>query len=778
MHRLYFHLVLISILLSLSACGGGGDSSSNTISEEGDTQVALGTLGAIVFREGSFAAGTVVNISETDLPVLSALVTPVGKAYRVDLAEQIAFPASVTLPIPDGESGENLVLVRVQREGRVTLLDTRVIEGMLVAETPGFSTILAARFEQLNMLRPLIQGADRIAVRTTARYSEAKFLDAIPGLKPRWKLYELEKNMDARMTSDPSSILNQNMVFISTGNPGKLKLEVQFYEPTTEFNAVSYKEITVRPFLDAVDQLNLDIFGPNLLLKGNMLELNARVLNTDVREINSWQWSLDGDTEFCTTRDCRKASLSINSNNLVFGNYKFTVNAVSDEGLLGSKSIDVRLIGDKVEIIDLTQTPEESNLVWNEQYNLIPEITLGVQVYGGVPPYTYKWLIHPLSSLVEHVSTLDVDSHSFQLDQPGGYKYGLLVTDSQNVTTVSRRLDLTVGGALPFTYAIKNIPASVEIGIVFNADLEISGGLMIQYGSFDPVREYWVDWGDSTTADFGEISGQTPQDLLTRNLSHQYLTPGDYTIKYTVIEGDYTTGIENLVIESANFLAFQQKQITVLPATLADCAQYEVRIGTDCVDYSPPSDLLNAAQISAITSTIGICPPTRQQEFSVYIPADSYSSGSYTRCDYASSQPGADLISEGSYVEHILEGIRINYVNGEVYSFQQQHLATDINNSIILDSTGFVGHISQTWNNPSRYLQSNYAQTGEWQYRYREGTYPNTTEREVFFDSMDRIYRIFLYVDSLMERDMQFDSSGVMTQCSLKDGNTVLGSCL
>ena len=112
-------------------------------------------------------------------------------------------------------------------------------------------------------------------------------------------------------------------------------------------------------------------------------------------------------------------------------------------------------------------------------------------------------------------------------------------------------------------------------------------------------------------------------------------------------------------------------------------------------------------------------------------------------------------------------------------SYAQKYLADDIDNVLLLDSTGFVTQITQSWKTPvRRFLSSQYFTNGEWEYSYREGIFPDELGRDVYFDSNHHVTRIYYISSSKFERDMQFDANGTMTACTLLDGNTLLGSCL
>jgi hypothetical protein len=598
MFRVFGQRSLVLVLFGfLVACGGGGGGNETPqATADGSTQYTLDNGGKIVFSADALTSGTTVDIQPVPLPDLGDQLTPVGRAYQVDLSTPAAQPVEVSLPIPDGEDPDSLVIVRLEDNGFASMLQTQVENNQLVALTPGFSKVLAARLEQLDGLNPLIVGPDTIPNDTSVLYSEQVFLAEIPGLQPRWKVYELDEGMNAILSRDPDP-LNQGLVFINSANSGRLRLEVQFYEPETSFNVVAYKDIRVRPYLDADESLDVAVIGPNFVERGELLELAGQVLNTnigsvDVGDISSWRWTLDGNSD-CGGGQCTTQSIALYTNDLNFGTHTFELTVQTDEGLTGTATLNVEVLGNSIEIITTTQTPEEGEIVWNEILNPNPEINLGVQITGGVPPYTYTWRVDPEIASVVHQTGLDTHDITFNVSQPGGYRYYLNITDSaQNRKRIYPKLD--VKGALPFTFSIDDMPNEVNANEAFTATLELRGHSVVNNGFERNVREYWVDWGDGSTPNFGELNALTTEDAVSETLAHRYTTPGEYTIKYYALPYDIEIGINewinNLVDGGGNLDKLPQKTITVLTEPTAPALDSTITFYADGSAVPTPAD--------------------------------------------------------------------------------------------------------------------------------------------------------------------------------------------
>ena len=132
--------MVLSIVLTLTACSGGGGDGVPPVTG-GDRIVSIDSGGYISIPENALPDSAQVSVAPTRTPILPDDVMPVGEALAISATEDLLEPATLHLPIPAGVvDPANLVIVRVEPNGRTTFLMTSVEGNELVAATPGFST--------------------------------------------------------------------------------------------------------------------------------------------------------------------------------------------------------------------------------------------------------------------------------------------------------------------------------------------------------------------------------------------------------------------------------------------------------------------------------------------------------------------------------------------------------------------------------------------------------------------------------------------------------------
>ena len=524
-------ILLVALLPVIVACGGGSSSTSTeteTETSSSSSEIALGSSGKLLFPESSLPANTVVTVKAVPLPYLTNDIIPLGVAYQVGITNTPSLPTKVTLPIPVGEDPSKLILIRLEENGRITLLQTSVENGMLVALTPGFSRIMVVRLEELlDGFSPSIIGPDILPTNIAGQYSE-QTLSAVSGVQSQWRLAE----------SVPHQLIHNRRfatATLSVEKAGLYNLTAEFAEATTGLNVFAYKYVNILDTLEAGDQLDIAIHGPSIITEGELFNLSSVVLNTDITEtISSWSWTMGSQSGSCESEcsirfDLRNRSLS------TLGTTRFSITGVSDSGISGSAFMDIKVLEDAVRIIRLTHIPDDSNAFIDDSSPPLA-FTLTTELEYGTPPYTYEWFLNDKdafweNSIATHVSWQQTDSIVINLDQPGSYEYMLYVTDSHG--KISRGYGyISPKGALPVEFHYEDLPTT---DVVSNQPVTITltarGGVLAfngyQFNSYD----YLIDWGDGTL-ESNKIPATNPFDGGSITLSHTYTTPGSYTVEY------------------------------------------------------------------------------------------------------------------------------------------------------------------------------------------------------------------------------------------------------
>ncbi len=526
------YITSLLLLLLLSACGGGGGNNAPVTQPVGANDEVLSLAdsgGTLSFPKDSLPAGTTVTVREATPPPATEQLTAVGRAFQIDIDTQPDKPVKVTLPIPAGEDPNTLMVSRFEDSGRITLLQTQVEGGMLVALTPGFSRISAVRLEELpEDFRPGIFGPEVLPVDIAGQYSE-QTLSAVAGVESQWRLIE----------DVPHELIHNSRtgtVNLSVEQAGLYTLMVEFTEPTTGLNVAAFKSISILATLEAGNALDVTAYGPAIIDEGEPFNLSAVVLNTDVTEISRWSWTLGNKRGGSCESDC---SIRFDLNNQVLnepGTIPFSVTAESASGLSGSATMNIKVLSNRLRITRLSHSPNDKNMVTTADTPPI-QITATAEIEGGTPPYTYKWFLNDAvdgwaNSDTAHIVWDNSDDYDFALDQPGHYKYKVEVSDSENKTVWSYGY-LTLLGAPPISFGYEGLPtASISTDQPLSVTLTARGGVLAfngyQYESYD----YLIDWGDGTVTS-GKMPASNPFDGGRVSLSHPYTSPSTYTLQYT-----------------------------------------------------------------------------------------------------------------------------------------------------------------------------------------------------------------------------------------------------
>ena len=785
----WIRFFIVILLPALISCGGGGaDNTEEIIVTDQDLTIALGDTGHIYIPNGSVAANTEISVELRPPPVLSDSLTAVGETYSVSLNEKVNYPIEVSLPVPTGEDPDKLVLFRLEDNGRISLLDTRLEDGHLKAFTPGFSAVGAALHNDLTFIHPKIKGADTIPVGSVAKYSEINTLAEVTGLSPDWKLYDLEPVMESTLNLDPEP-LKSNIAFVSAENSGKLRLLVQYVDPTLGFNVIAHKDITVQPTLKVADRLSIDILGPNMIIQGEDLILQASILNTDADDTSAWSWSFDGFTAICDTVDCTNQQIIIPTNDISVGTHDIDA---THHNTGSSASISVKVIGEEVRIINNEITSEVGGFIWNELLNPELTITASVDISGGQAPYSYQWRIDPgilngefvSPYITTNVSSLDEDTFTFSVDQPGVHGVYIKVTDSHG-DIEKRYSKFTVEGGSDLSYDLQALPESVQLNKAVSTTFRMFGGGLIRGGSFQPTRSYWLDWGDDSIPDYGELSAITVQDPVKITLQHTYQKPGDYTIHYFAIDDRVTGegGINAWVQEYVDINSLAKETITVVANTIS----YEEPVTGGCpMLYDPSLDTDNYSGLLEININ------------------DKDNDGRYEDRFSCSYWPSGQLQWDREVIDNKLNGHVIGYfetgetqkvtpyTNGQIEGTQIEYFAS----GQIKKNTPYVNHVEhgvqegfyESGNPESTLPFTNGDFDGLYLYYYDSPgvlqakiEYSNSLNNGVyilFAENGQKLYEYFYLNDELDGEQKEYSDTGSLISCTVWLEGIEDGSCM
>lgn len=551
-------IVAALILFTLMACGGGGGESPQvTISANVAEQVKLGEQGMLMFPVNSLPAGTEILIAETELPPLVTDLVALGVAYRVETTSQPTIPVEISLQIPPATNTDNLVIVRVEDDGTITLLQTEVVDQHLVAYTPGFSIITIAQMRGAlsGINKPKISGPDSLPSGVVGQYQEDA-MTGIPGLERKWKI--ADGNGELTVSQDP---LGNSSARLKGLLPGVIYLSVRFHIPGTSVYASAQKKVRIMDALDSFGEgLRLTVYAPDLVRKDSVdspsetFDVTARILNTDVSEVSKWEcrilYYLTAAELNCggCVQDCGK---TFTLNNFFLDQstsaiLRFTAYA-SHNGLetFGEALHTIRTTQEKPVLTSLT-----GNTTTQRWSSLLPnaDINVTATIQGGVPPYNYNWSLQPKGLAETHTHDGLTDQLSFTLRQPGNYALTLTVIDSKSRGSQTM-VPVQFMPAKDF-YSVKssilNIPhEAIILGQPVTLTFSATGSFLIHDGRQGDYA-YAIDWGDGTDLTTGYLVAQNVVDGGRIIKSHTYTSINLYPVRFYALP-DWVPDVESVI---------------------------------------------------------------------------------------------------------------------------------------------------------------------------------------------------------------------------------------
>ena len=530
---------VLLLLSALEGCGGGGSSGTTTATmNAAPLEVTLGGNAKLLFPKGSLPENIDVETAEVAAPTLPDEFTVVGKSYLISVGEQPLRPVEVTLPVPSGEDARELAIIRVESSGRISMLQTSIDNGTLVARTPGFSVFTVVRLERFyEEYAPRISGPEFLPINTAGEYHESVSLSNMPGLQAKWSAHQFVDGAIRNLpVSSIDAIFQNSSVSLSVAKASTVDLRVEVLEPITGVTAVAYKSITVVESLESGDALDITIRGPGVVKMAESVTLQAKILNTDITNIREWAWSIDGSEVIKNECDsCTMDLYTFDEYALIWvpGKHTVAVTATDQHGVSGTAEFDITVLDQQVRVRFLDYELATVNLLGEQ----VTKITNNALIMGGVPPYTYKWDLLPTDEQETHYGIgIDADSFEAIVHQPGGYKLDLVVYDSNGAEgQLSRYPNIPAG---PMEISFTGLPAGpVKANEPFTFTLSAKGSFLISQGKTIPGYQYFVYWDNGSNdegSNEGPIIAANPKDGGSVTLGHSYSTPGKKTLFFYV----------------------------------------------------------------------------------------------------------------------------------------------------------------------------------------------------------------------------------------------------
>ena len=536
----------------------------------GSTSVAVKTLkvdvqfasgGGVMLPEGSVSNGAAITATSVAAPGLPDDLEPLAGAINVEATEQPSRPIEIRLPVPTGESADELMIYRYEDDGTLTLLGTRLDGTELVAGTPGFSRFGIARPPP--GIRFSIAGPRFLDLGEEAFYK----LLAESAEFQAWTWNSENYTVYGPLTIGEIGVNPEgNSVSIAAGESeglGTIANEFSYYVTekgaASPDNPVIYRgfasvNVSVQDLAGSPNPLAVYIISADTTLYLGQAEepgeIFAMVKNLPLFSNDQFRWRWDyGDNVTGSTVEDKYIDIP-GHRYAATGVYTVTVSAAALDAM-GAETgprletqflVEVRDADDFFAWIDgpvSIDNPGDSG-----QYT--------ARILGGTPEFDFRWQVLPGGQVVTGTSS----TQTLTFPRAGGVLVHLTVTDTElRETEVS--LPVTVGGAEPLLASL-DAPGEAEVGESVTATVTISGGVVIANGQ-EGKYQVTVDWGDgqrsNTDVDPFGLPGLPGAPDTTVDLSHSYSSEGTYhpvayvtDVTGNVAESDPVT----VVVGSAN----------------------------------------------------------------------------------------------------------------------------------------------------------------------------------------------------------------------------------
>ena len=535
------------------------------------TTIPLETGGSIFVPEGALPQGTTINVYEIDdAPLLPEGIEPVAKALIISADVQPISPVLLRLPIPpEVTDPRNLVIVRIESDGRSTLLMPEVDGGDLLAYTPGFSKfILASFFQSFDVS---LRGPHRLLPGQPATYSIVYKREATFGAT--WKITE---NGSLIQQSDIGATIQAG------GNIGYLSLTVEFVDflKGVRWFGGRYIEITQEPRF-AVSLIT----STPIIYAGDPVLIQADVHGEYTTPI-TYNWNFD---------DSGPGGSAVSTPGTTIINLPPRAFAARENVYL-VRVIAQDAVGNKSSALVSIQVDRHSQVlkIEGEQFRTwaYPGVFGGYEASasGQDRAYRFNWMLKPGDQDVESTGFASNNQRAtskggFMFTEPGEYLVEVVVHDvTEGETEVGKAiLPVHVAGGNALDAHILSWPELIKPNDAVNFTFRAGGGTLVvggQKGGYT-VSIYW---GDGTMNQESNVAiGQTGYQPIIFDLSHQWAEAGAYTVMLFVEDPTGAIAYAEAEIIVVDPVVVYEGYVTNSQGFLITNSDVEIKVSEDLV---------------------------------------------------------------------------------------------------------------------------------------------------------------------------------------------------
>lgn len=537
-NRLLTTMLPLLVMLLCVNCGGGssGNNASDNLNGESVT-LNMDQGGTILFPEHTLSASREPVATECNSPILPSEIEAIGDAYHISDTGTLYGLAEIRMPVPQNEDGDDLQIVKVSKDGLLTILDTIVEEGVLVAKTGSFSAISAAWVPI--EVSPIIGGPEFLPVGETVRFQETRFSESRPdSLNLKWVVY------------GPGEIVSieGRDVLVKATDEGSIDVTVTATNPQYGYNGFASKRVSAQKLVSPQDAQSsgqtadamvvLISGGPTSVEFGDSVTLTGKAVNAASDPV-SWTWDTGSPTvhgDSCNGCGTPYTFPPVKYDRI--GKYVFKVNAFDQTGDEDDSEVEVIV---RPKALGVTvQGHREVDYKSGQKVEFVA--TVVNQDKASYCDYlNFKWACHPDAGKKSDTTSTGTSSFVVEPKEPGTYMIDLVVSCRQGVydgpVLATTKIPLTVKGENdPLDISITSIPKEVEVNEQVDMELRVRGGVTVISG----VRgKYNVEvlWNDpDNTKTTHEVTPYSSEQGGFANPQHSYKKAGNYTLEITVTD--------------------------------------------------------------------------------------------------------------------------------------------------------------------------------------------------------------------------------------------------
>lgn len=487
-----------------------------------DRVIPLPSGGYILVPEGALPREAQVTVGPACTPLLLQSVEAVGEAFAVQATDQPSQPVFFHLPIPSGvDDPSELVIIRVEPNGRTTFLVTEVEANELIAASPGFSTFVVAKNSPT---APAMIGKALLLPGEREVYS-------FDSDSPEW-LQDTSWNVtDGLALVHGSEHTALVQAFDQTGWE-TLGYEFIYLVRGVRWFGGKRLYISQDPMTLEDPSFSLDVITQTpLVYDGSEVLITAKVLGRPETPI-TWIWDYgDGEIGGPVTTGEQMFDFDLPPKRYTSPNlpveYEATVTATDGRGRKVQGAQSVRVVVKPRYGLEF-EGPQ--SISWTTQ-----EVvgTYTARASGAEPPYWYFWMLTPGYNWPDEYGA--TSTQSFQFYEPGDYRMTVLaneILNDQKRLVTYRVQPILVTPGKPLGTQILGLPATAMTGERVVADTSASDGVLIVAGEKRGYR-LEIDWGDGSVPQVQEDVGRTRRSPEGASLAvrHTYFQPGLYTVR-------------------------------------------------------------------------------------------------------------------------------------------------------------------------------------------------------------------------------------------------------